>query len=121
MKYFALILILLTARCKTSNLPTATDSTIYVRLDSLERRYARQQGQLNDANNSKTQLKNTIDSLKKVVAERTVLIDTSSASDFKISKGIITFNKPNLNLMIKNVVLQTIPKNGLNTKKKKIK
>lgn len=120
MKFSIAILLLVLAACKSS-FPTATDSTIYVRLDSLERRYARQQVQLNDANNLKNQLKNSFDSLKNVVASKTVLIDTSASSDFKVIKGIMSFNRPNLNLMIKNIVLQTIPTKPVLIKKKKSK
>lgn len=67
-----------------------------------------------------SQYKNIADSLKNVIVTSTIRVDTTSASDFIIKNGIMTFNKPNLNKTIKAVVL-TIPIKKTATIKKKNK
>lgn len=64
--------------------------------------------------------KKTIDSLKNVITINTIKVDTTSGSDFNIKNGIMTFNKPNLNAIIKAEVVRQLPiPNKIIAKKKK--
>lgn len=79
-------------------------------------------GNAQDINYLKEQIvqgNKTIDSLKNVIMINTVQVDTSSSSDFTIKNGVITFNKPNLKVMINAAILQHTVISNAKYKKKK--
>lgn len=78
-------------------------------------------GLLQDINFLKTQntqYKKIIDSLKNVIIVYTIKVDTTAASDFNVKNGVMTFNKTNLNKMIKTEVIRNLP-TKISTKKNK--